>query len=55
MKFKKLIFNIILILFKITFSYAAILLFTAEFNILIWSMTAKIWFLIIAILLIIQD
>jgi hypothetical protein len=48
---KELIVNIIVSVCRIGFAYGIILLFTAEVNLLIWSVGAKVWFLVIALLL----
>lgn len=51
----KLTISVLIIIARILFAYGVCLLFTTNFNILEWSNTAKVWFLIISLLLIAQD
>lgn len=47
--------EILKLILRLLFAYGLCLFFTAEFNPLIWSTTAKVWLLIIIILLISND
>jgi len=52
---KELLIDIVKVICRIGFAYGVVLLFTAETNLLIWSIAAKVWFLIIALLLLAND
>jgi len=52
---KETIISLLKIVCRIAFSYGVILLFETIANPLDWSLTGKIWFLIIAVILLAQD
>lgn len=52
---KNITLQLFIVIVRILVSYLVCLLFTTEPNILLWSITAKVWFLVISIILIQQD
>jgi hypothetical protein len=47
--------SLIKIILRLAFSYGVCLLFTVELNPLMWSVAAKVWLIIIAVILLSND
>lgn len=52
---KEIAITLLKIVCRLLFAYGLCLLFTVEFNPLVWSNTAKVWLIILSVILLSND